>query len=296
MDMKYSYLRPLGIIIILVIGSVSNFDAICQLRSDAVDLNTVNADAGLITMSQRHDSVSWVSDTIAANRQVIAKVDYKFRPQQLIVPSALIALGAVGLNNHWLQNQNSEIRDELQGIQHQRLTFDDFIQYTPIVSYYGLSLCGVKARHDYVDRTIIFGTAAALTATSVLLTKNLSDVERPDGSASNSFPSGHTASAFMGAELLRIEYWETSRWIGVAGYTVATGTAFMRLYNNKHWLTDVITGAGIGILCARAANWLFPLMSQHIFHRKSAMPQLSYFTERNNYIGNFQGLALSITF
>ena len=44
------------------------------------------------------------------------------------------------------------------------------------------------------------------------------------------------------------EYKDVSVWYGISGYIVATGTGFFRIYNNKHWLTDVAAGAGIGIL------------------------------------------------
>ena len=130
---------------------------------------------------------------------------------------------------------------------------------------YGLNLCGVKGKHGYGELTIILGTAYALMGVTVNVTKNLTKVERPDGSARNSFPSGHTATAFMGAELLRREYWNVSPWIGIAGYAVAAGTGFFRIYNNRHWLTDVLAGAGVGILSVQAAYWLYPQYPKHSF-------------------------------
>lgn len=193
---------------------------------------------------------------------------YRFRPLQLIVPGTLIGIGIIGLESEWLIYQNKEIRDELQESVDSRISADDFSQFAPMVASYGLRLCGVKGRHDYADLTVIMATAALLMGTTVSTLKHTSHVERPDGSAWNSFPSGHTATAFMGAELLRREYWEVSPWIGVAGYAVATGTGFFRMYNNRHWLTDVLAGAGIGILSVQAAYWLYPLMSKALFPKK----------------------------
>ncbi len=96
----------------------------------------------------------------------------------------------------------------------------------------------------------------------------------------------------MGAEILRREYWDVSPWIGVAGYVVAAGTGFFRMYNNRHWLTDVIAGAGLGILCAEAAYWLYPVISKTFF------PKLY---EKNVYLSpsvspRQVGLACSFTF
>ena len=47
--------------------------------------------------------------------------------------------------------------------------------------------------------------------------------------------------------------------IGIGAYALATGVAFLRLYNNRHWLNDVVAGAGIGILSARIGYWMLPV-------------------------------------
>lgn len=191
---------------------------------------------------------------------------YRFRPAQLIVPAAMTGIGVIGLESDWLKGRNRELREELQENVGHRLTIDDLSQYAPVAAVYGLNLLDVKGRHDAVDRTIILGTAYVLMGLSVNSLKAVTKVERPDGSSRNSFPSGHTATAFMGAEFLRREYWDVSPWIGVAGYAVAAGTGFFRMYNNRHWLTDVIAGAGIGILSAEATYWLYPAIAGTFFH------------------------------
>lgn len=194
---------------------------------------------------------------------------YKLNVWRVVVPSTLIGVGIVGLESHWLIYQNHEIRDELQESIDKRISIDDFTQYAPTAAIYGLNLCGVKGQHDAIGQTIILGTAYALMGISVSTIKHTSNVERPDGSTFNSFPSGHTATAFVGAEVLRREYWHVSPWIGVAGYAVAAGTGFFRMYNNRHWFTDVLAGAGIGILSVEIAYWLYPTISKALLPKRS---------------------------
>ena len=98
---------------------------------------------------------------------------------------------------------------------------------------------------------------------SVYALKNITKIERPDGSSNNSFPSGHTATAFAGAEFLWQEYKDVNIWYGITGYAVATGTGIFRIYNARHWLSDVVMGAGIGILTTKIAYWIFPYIDNH---------------------------------
>lgn len=191
---------------------------------------------------------------------------YRFNWKQLVVPAALITAASFGAGSDWMDYQNSEIRDELQEHIHRKLGVDDFMQFAPSVGYFGLELCGVRGMNNYKAKTVIFCTASALMAICVYPTKSIINIKRPDGSTSNSFPSGHTAMAFMGAELLRREY-RGNMWVGIGGYTMAALTGFLRMYNNRHWLTDVIGGAGIGILSAEAAYWLYPIISKTFFRK-----------------------------
>lgn len=193
---------------------------------------------------------------------------YKFKGTELIAPGVLLGIGIVGLENGWWKKVNREIRDDFQKNDHKNIIIDDYMQFLPAVASYGLKFCGVKGLHDLVDYTIIFGTAYALLAATLYPTKFFVKCKRPNGHNYHSFPSGHTAFAFTGAELLRREYWHVSPWIGISGYLVATATGFLRIYNNAHWLNDVIAGAGLGILCAEAAYWLYPALTKAIFKKR----------------------------
>lgn len=217
---------------------------------------------------------------------------YTVKPMQMLIPASLLILGKIGQESDWFQNRNKEIRDELQEHITSKFTIDDFTQYAPMVATYGLNLCGIRGQHGYGDLTIILGTAYALMGISVNSLKSATKVMRPDGSSRNSFPSGHTATASMGAELLRREYKDVSPWIGVAGYAVAAGTGFLRMYNNRHWFTDVVAGAGIGIMSVEAAYWLYPVISKTFFRKRYL---------KNTFISPYlseegKGLACNITF
>jgi membrane-associated phospholipid phosphatase len=186
----------------------------------------------------------------------------QFKTKQLILPAVLIGYGIIGIGTDQLQSFNFQIRDELKENIDKKFTIDDFSQYVPAASVYALSAFGIKGKNNFRDRTIILSTSYLIMGIAVNSLKKSLKVERPDGSGFNSFPSGHTATAFMGAELLYQEYKDTSVWYGISGYLVAAGTGAFRMYNNRHWLTDVAAGAGIGILSTKAAYWLYPTINK----------------------------------
>ncbi|MBQ0114888.1 MAG: phosphatase PAP2 family protein [Bacteroidales bacterium] len=128
-------------------------------------------------------------------------------------------------------------------------TIDNMTQFAPVVATWGLKALGVEGRSGWarlaVSNALSYITMAAFVNGIKYTTKEL----RPDGSKANSFPSGHTATAFAAATVLHKEYGLTrSPWYSVAGYTVATATGVMRALNNRHWISDIMVGAGIGII------------------------------------------------
>jgi membrane-associated phospholipid phosphatase len=70
------------------------------------------------------------------------------------------------------------------------------------------------------------------------------------GDAFRSFPSGHSTAAFAAAAAVTSEtsrWWPSATWIiGPALYGGAALTGISRMYNNRHWASDVLVGAGIG--------------------------------------------------
>lgn len=66
----------------------------------------------------------------------------------------------------------------------------------------------------------------------------------------NSFPSGHTTAAFSAATVYAMEYKDRPL-IPILSYTAASLIGLSRIAENKHWATDVLTGAALGYLTGR---------------------------------------------
>lgn len=178
-----------------------------------------------------------------------------FKASQLVAPAVL---GVAGAGVHYLGHQAIEIplRESLQGSPiagNVLSTASSVAQYVPVAMHLGLGLAGVPSQHSFLDRSIEAATGYGFCLGVGFILKKLFRSERPGGGAFNSFPSGHAAKAFTGAELLRMDYgWG---WGGGA-YALAGLVCAERVVDDRHWLGDVIAGAGLGILSAHVGGWL----------------------------------------
>ncbi len=177
-------------------------------------------------------------------------MQHRFTAKQLIVPGAMIGLGAFMLIDHE-GGVNGWISDGIHGGD---FKMEDYTRFVPSAAYLTLGCMGVRSRHGFRDRALVTLTSHAAMALLGYGLKYTVHARRPDG-GDHSFPSGHVALAFTGAELTRIEY--GNAW-GAAAYAVATSVAVLRLYNDRHYFGDVLAGAGIGILSAHIGYWLLP--------------------------------------
>lgn len=181
-----------------------------------------------------------------------------FRVSKLIAPSVVFAAGAAGINwDFYDRCINTPVKNFGDGLRERfgKIRVDDYLQYAPFAAYLALGASG-RGSHRFVEHLAAGTSAYAVLGVLVNGLKYTVCDMRPDGTTRNSFPSGHTATAFMGAELVRLEY---GGWLGAGAYVAAAAVAAMRIYNGRHWLSDVLGGAAIGVVSANAGYWLLPL-------------------------------------
>ena len=223
----------------------------------------LSGSASLFSQTQpipRIDSLSGTTNYYPSNEKHLLKWT------AFIIPAAFISFGVDAIKNHPLKGLNNEIRDEIYEEEpHHFFHLDNYLQYAPGAAVLALNGLGVKGRHCVTDQAGTLLLSNILLSVTVNSLKKTSHQMRPDGSAYSSFPSGHTAEAFAGAELLRMEYKDVSPWYGIAGYAAAAATGYLRMYNNRHWFSDVVAGAGVGIASTKIAYWLYPTLKNVFF-------------------------------
>lgn len=188
-----------------------------------------------------------------------------------VIPASLLTYGIVALNNNQLRHLDISTSKEMREDQpHFKSNLDNYLQYAPAAAVYGLNLLNIKGKSNFADRTIMYALTNIISGAAVTGIKRWASVVRPDGSASTSFPSGHTTTAFAAAEFLHQEYKGSSPLLSYAGYAAATATGLLRMYNQKHFLSDVIAGAGIGMLSTKLVYLVYPSLKRKFFKNKSS--------------------------
>lgn len=224
--------------------------------------------------------------------------DTSFNAKQLIAPSVLIGSGTLihcfghDSIDQWAKTQILSLRGNYMQV-------DDYLQWAPMIMDFGMAFIGIPSEKGAVDRTIELALATISMAAITRAGKALISSQRPNGGDFKSFPSGHSAKVFMAAELVRMEY---GPWWGAGAYAIAGGVGVLRMYNNRHWFSDVLAGAGVGILSAHIGEWLLE-PTKRLFKipdsswgngRKSFEPSLSFAPSLDPISGTLcPGIALS---
>lgn len=183
-----------------------------------------------------------------------------------IVPLSFIGVGSL-LNIGSIKENIHKVTPRTQ------VQVDNYLQYCPIVEMYATDALGFDHKNSEGTQTKYLLISEVLSSVFVQSLKGATHVERPRG-GNTSFPSGHTTNAFVGATILYKEFKDTSPLIAYSGFAVATTTGILRMTNNAHWLPDVITGAGIGILTVNLVYHFVPAQRSARMNKICLIPKL----------------------
>jgi membrane-associated phospholipid phosphatase len=199
----------------------------------------------------------------------------KFEPKKFIIPGILIAYGFMARHVDAFTDLSESIQKFVWvDHPHNKTTVDNYLQFAPAVAVYALNVAGIQGEHNFVDRSMIYLMSNVIMEGFVTTIKNTSHEWRPSDNDHLSYPSGHTAEAFLSATFLYEEYKNVSIWYGVGGYLVAGTVGYLRIYNDAHWFHDVVAGAGYGIASAELAYWLYPLLKRTFFPKSCGKKML----------------------
>jgi hypothetical protein len=184
--------------------------------------------------------------------------------KKVILPTSLIISGALITEKALEISFQNDIRKGVgKGFS---TSLDDYFRYAPMVELAIANTIGLKSKNHWFDQA---KNLFIINATSFVIVRSLkSMVKRPRPNNQyiyNSFPSGHTTLAFSNATLLYYEYIDYHPFFAYSGYAFATATGAIRVLNDRHWVGDVLVGAGIGMLITHLVYHFEPLKNWNPF-------------------------------
>ena len=201
---------------------------------------------------------------LAQTGQRLQRLLHQPAVRRALVPATLLTCAILTTKKVDLLETDEMLRAEVQKYARIHTSIDDHLRYVPAYASIGLSLIGVKGKHSTLNQTLLYTLTYTINNTITSHMKRITQVRRPNGKTFDSFPSQHTSAAFSAATLLHEEYGERSIWYSVAGYGVAATTGGLRIAKDNHWLSDVLAGAGVGIVSTELAYWIYPWLQRHL--------------------------------
>jgi membrane-associated phospholipid phosphatase len=193
-------------------------------------------------------------------RQMVHGVNdnHYLKPSALIVPGAFLIYGGLKPVINGIPKLDdkimSNVRKNYPGF---HTNAADYLMWAPSASVFAMDAFHVKMKHNFREHLILEAGTVVVTGVLGFGMRKISENIDAYHSENTQFPSGHTANAFRGAEIVHQELKFSHPILSYSGYVVATGVGLLRIYNKDHFLSEVIAGAGLGILSTKLTYWLF---------------------------------------
>lgn len=194
-----------------------------------------------------------------------------------ILPVALITTGVLLSASNFEKSLQNDLRKIVGNDFY--FNMDDYTRYAPVVEMYTADILGIQSKNHWFDQTKNLVLSSIISnGASALLKKEVYKTRPGNSTNANSFPSGHTTTAFTTATVLYEEFKDTNPLLAYSGYFFAVTTGSLRMLNNMHYLSDVLVGAGIGILSVKLVYHFEHLISWNPFKKLDGVafaPQFS---------------------
>ena len=200
--------------------------------------------------------------------QVIPKDTLQNKPHKILkqsfLPASLIGVGLIINKSSFDKTFQKDISNSVKN--NYKTNVEDYLAVAPVAQMYIADLAGIKSKNHWFDQSKYLFISNLFSVGITQLIKKSNQKLRPNGMP-DSFPSGHTTIAFTNATVLYHEFHESSPVLAYSGYAFATTVGYFRMANNKHYLSDVLVGAGIGIAVTNLIYYFKPLKNFNPFKK-----------------------------
>jgi len=181
----------------------------------------------------------------------MAQQDSIAKPKQTFLNQSIVPLSLIGAGLFVNYSKGSLGKVALQNRIQNGLNFhtkaENYIQFAPLAVLASADAFGLNTANTlqvHAKNAVLVTFANYVLVQSI---KSITNTRRPNG-GHHSFPSGHTSNAFALADMVHHELKDFHPVLAYSGYLFATTTGVFRILNNKHWVSDVLVGAGVGML------------------------------------------------
>ncbi len=207
---------------------------------------------------------SFAQDSANVSRSAFDSIHPKENKQHylkapaLIIPATFIIYGSLKPVINDISKLDNRIMSHVQEKYPAfHLNVADYLMWAPSASVYAMDALNVKTAHNFKQHLLLDAGSIVVTGALGFGMRIISRNIKSFNTDNTEFPSGHTANAFRGAEILHQELKQTNNLLSYSGYVVATAVGAFRIYGKEHYLSQVVAGAGLGILSTKLTYWVF---------------------------------------